>query len=67
MHRADPLPWHRRVLARAQAAHEAVSTGLELAGAGLVTAGVALIYVPAGFIVGGLLCVGIGFLIGVKS
>lgn len=64
MHRAGPLPWPRRAVAALKTAEESVSTGLELVGAGLVTAGVALIYVPAGFITGGLLAMGLGYLLG---
>ncbi len=39
------------------------TTGLELAGAAAVTYGVAEIYVPAGWIVGGILLAGLAFLL----
>jgi len=36
---------------------------LTLLGAGCVTAGAALVYIPAGFVVGGLFCLAAGLLI----
>lgn len=46
---------------------ERLTTLLELVGLGAVTAGAALIYVPAGFITGGVLAVGVGVLLGLPQ
>lgn len=65
MHRtAERLSARARLGRLVVAAHERVSDGLELFGAGLITAGVGMIYVPAGLIAGGVLAIGLGFLIG---
>lgn len=42
----------------------ALTTAIELVGAALVVAGVAMVFVPAALIVGGLALVGIGWLQG---
>jgi hypothetical protein len=41
-----------------------MSTSLQIAGAVLITAGAALIFIPAGFIVGGVLAILIGYALG---
>lgn len=46
------------------AAEKRMSTGLEIFGVGAITAGAGMVYVPAGFIVGGILAIGLGVLIG---
>ncbi|GAA4849690.1 hypothetical protein ACFQ34_33875 [Pseudonocardia benzenivorans] len=46
---------------------ERLTTLLELAGLAAVTAGAALIYVPAGFITGGVFAVGVGVLLGLPG
>lgn len=49
---------------RVEAAHAGISTTMELAGCAFITVGAATIYAPAGWIVGGLLTIGLGYLIG---
>ena len=41
----------------------AATTGLEVAGAGLIVTGVALIWIPAAFLVAGALLIGISYLV----
>lgn len=42
----------------------ALTTALELIGAGCVTAGAATVHLAAGLIVGGLCAIGVGYLVG---
>lgn len=51
----------RLSLRRVRISERVVTTVLELAGAGLVVAGVALVFIPAAFIVGGLALLGISY------
>lgn len=51
----------RLSLRRVRIPERAVTSVLELAGAGLVVAGVALVFVPAAFVVGGLALIGVSF------
>ena len=51
----------RLSLRRVRISERVVTTALELAGAGLVVAGVALVFVPAAFIVGGVALLGISY------
>lgn len=51
----------RLSLRRVRISERVVTTVLELAGAGLVVAGVALVFVPAAFIVGGVALLGISY------
>lgn len=43
---------------------DALTTMLEVSGAVVLVTGVCLIYVPAGLIVAGLCCIGIGYFVG---
>ena len=47
-------------------ARSASSTVVELVGAGSITTGVVLIHLPSGLIVGGVLAIGIGWLLGAE-
>lgn len=51
----------RLSLRRVRISERVVTTVLELAGSGLVVAGVALIFVPAAFVVGGMALLGISY------
>ena len=51
----------RLSLRRFRVSSDVVTTLLELLGAGLVTAGVALVFVPAAFVVAGVALIGISY------
>lgn len=57
-------PANRQPMVRERSLRDALTTMLEVSGAVVLVTGVCLIYVPAGLIVAGLCCIGIGYFVG---